>query len=332
MRKFILALSLLSLTMALAQSQPNFHRAHAGIIIVETDSTVRALEPFGGVSERAKAYASAINHYADSLGSGIQIYNMVIPTAVAYYCPSSARQWTKDERKALDDIQTRLSQKVKAVDIYTELACHRDEAIYLRTDHHWAPLGAYYAAQKFATVAGVPFRSLADYDTLAIHNFVGTMFKFSRDAAVKRYPEDFVYFVPRDSSYTATFIKYSLDRNRKVTGESEPVVEPFFKHYNDGSGAAYCTFMGGDTRTVAVDTDCHNGRRLMIVKDSYGNALPPFLFASFEKICVVDFRYFQKSIVEYVKSNGITDILFANNIGHAYTPSTATTYEKMLLR
>ena len=61
----------------------------------------------------------------------------------------------------------------------------------------------------------------------------------------------------------------------------------------------------------------------MIIKDSYGNALPGYLFGSFEDIYVVDFRYFTKNIVQYVKDNQITDILFANNLQHAYARSTA---------
>ena len=33
-----------------------------------------------------------------------------------------------------------LSDSVKAVDIYTALGKHAKEDIFLRTDHHWAPL------------------------------------------------------------------------------------------------------------------------------------------------------------------------------------------------
>ena len=74
---------------------------------------------------------------------------------------------------------------------------------------------------------------------------------------------------------------------------------------------AYCTFMGGDSKIVKVETNAGTGRKLVILKDSFGNALPPFLFASFDEIHVVDMRYFTHNMVEYVNENGITDILFA---------------------
>ena len=69
--------------------------------------------------------------------------------------------------------------------------------------------------------------------------------------------------------------------------------------------------MGGDEVVVKVNTDVKNGRKLLIVKDSYGNALPGYLFGSFEQICVVDMRYFQRNLVQYAKDEEITDMLFA---------------------
>ncbi|MBR2453866.1 MAG: hypothetical protein IKB35_02575, partial [Clostridia bacterium] len=56
-------------------------------------------------------------------------------------------------------------------------------------------------------------------------------------------------------------------------------------------------------------TDCKNGRKLFIIKDSYGNALVPFLTGSFEEIWVADIRYFTKNPIEFMKEQGITDYL-----------------------
>ena len=69
-----------------------------------------------------------------------------------------------------------------------------------------------------------------------------------------------------------------------------------------------------------VRTGMKNHRRLMILKDSFGNAIPGYLFYSFEEIHVVDYRYFGRNMKKYVEENKITDILFANNIFNAYSP------------
>ena len=45
---------------------------------------------------------------------------------------------------------------------------------------------------------------------------------------------------------------------------------------------------------------------------------------------MIDSRYFTKNMVDYVQENGITDILFANNIFKAYSSQTYAKYLKFL--
>lgn len=311
-------------------------RVRRGIIVADSGAMVRAMEPYTGNADNGSAYATAVNRY-QQIFKEAKVYCMVIPNAVALYCPNTAKTWTQDERPIIKSILGKLNAEVKAVDILDTLLVHKEEPIYSRTDHHWAPLGAYYAAKVFAEVAEVPFNDLSCYETRTIHNYVGSMYTFSHDKAIKDAPEDFVYYIPRDVTYNATRINY-----RKVTKKtgrrryksylttSEPEAFGFFRDYEDGSSSAYCTFMGGDTNTTSVKTSTQNGRRLLILKDSYGNALPSCLFASFEEIHVVDCRYFLQNMVDFVKNHGITDILFANNLIHATMPKTSEAYEKFI--
>ena len=303
--------------------------ANAGIIIVGSGEKVRALMAYGCTGKGCTGYAEAANKYKETFPH-VNVYCMVIPTSVEYYCPEKMCNRTNPQRPTIDNVIRHLSPDVKPVDIYETLGEHAEEDIYLRTDHHWAPLGAYYAAQKFAQVAGVPFRDLTSYDRKVVHGYVGSMYGYSKDISVKEAPEDFVYYVPRDVTYTTTYIDYTIDENYRVIGMGRPYKSIFFYKYKDGSGGAYCTFMGSDTRITHVQTSTHNGRRLLILKDSFGNALPGYLFYSFEDIFVVDSRYFTKNMVDYVNENQITDILFANNIFKAYSSHTYSNYVRFL--
>ncbi len=294
--------------------------ANAGILIVGKGNNVRALMAFGGSSRGGANYAQAANKYKEVFGTGVNVYCMVIPTAAEYYTPDAARSRTAPQRPVINNIHSHLAPGVHAVDIYTPLGKHAAEPIYLRTDHHWAPLGAYYAAQKFAQVAHVPFKDLKSYDKHTIHRYVGSMYGYSKDISIKNAPEDFVFYTPKAIAYTTTYIDYTVDRNYHVTSASKPHKGQFFCHFKDGSGAAYCTFMGSDMRITQVRTAVKNHRRLMILKDSFGNAIPGYLFYSFEEIHVVDYRYFGRNMKRYVQENHITDILFANNIFNAYSP------------
>ena len=73
---------------------------------------------------------------------------------------------------------------------------------------------------------------------------------------------------------------------------------------------SYLMFMGGDSNVVKIDTEVKNGRRLLIVNDSYGNAEVPFYTSSFEQVFVVDMRYFERNLVNFIKAMNITDVLF----------------------
>lgn len=55
-----------------------------GIIFTED---YRAVEPFGGSYENGQLFARYLNRYRHFLGDDINIYNMIIPTAAAYYMP-----------------------------------------------------------------------------------------------------------------------------------------------------------------------------------------------------------------------------------------------------
>ncbi len=288
----------------------------AGIIVVGTGDRARALMAFGGSPKGGVGYAETCNKYKQAFPD-VNVYCMVVPSAAAFYTPEKAKGFTRDQLPVLKNIWAHL-EGVKPVDIYTPLGEHADEDIYLRTDHHWSPLGAYYAARKLCEVAGVPFKDLSHYEKKVVHGFVGSMYGYSKDIAIKNAPEDFVYYVPKGIEYTTTYTIYTINENYQVTGEGKPHQGQFFCHFKDGSSSAYCTFMGGDTKLTVVRTGTKNGRRLIILKDSYGNALPGYLFYSFEEIHVIDARYFTKNMKNYVHDNHITDIVFANNIFKAY--------------
>lgn len=301
-----------------------------GIIIVGKPNTARALSTFSCSSAGAAPLAECGNYYKSMLGDGVNVYVAAIPLAAAYYTPNAARQWTKNQESAFNAMFAALKGGVKGVDLYSALAKHASENIYSRTDHHWAPLAGYYAAEAFAKIAGVPFKSLANYDEVVVSNYVGSMHMYSKDSAISASPEKFVYHKPRGIQYTTTYITYSIDSNRKIVGESRPVAGKYF--YDMRGGGAYCSFMGGDSKITQVRTATKNGRRLIIVKDSFGNVLPGYLFFSFEEIHVIDFRYFNKNIKSYVKQHGITDILLASNISFACSQSTMAKYRRFLVQ
>lgn len=303
--------------------------ASSGTIIIGKGENVRALMAFGGTPKGGGGYVELLNTLANEFPN-VNVYAMVAPLATEYYLPAKAAKASNPQKPFIYSIRDRLSPKVKFVDVYDELLQHKKEDIYLRTDHHWAGLGGYYAAKRLAETAGVPFRGLDAYEKHVVKNFVGSMYGYSKDISVKKAPEDFVYYTPTQVGYDAEYVTYSLNKNFKITHESKPFKSAFFKKFKDGNGNAYLTFIGTDQAFVKVKTSTPGNRKILIIKDSYGNAVPGNLFYSFNEVHVIDFRYFTHNLKDYVKKNGITDIAVCFNVFNAYSNGSASKVKKML--
>lgn len=267
-----------------------------GQIVVYMDGHYRAMSMFGGGS--GDVYAASVNNVAADL-PGVRVYSMVIPTPSEYYTPSNFSDYNASQADSINNINSQLNG-VTAVDAVSVLAKHTDEDIYTRTDHHWMSLGAYYAAQAFAKSAGVSFADISKYEKVSVDGYVGTMYSFTdNNADLLNDPETFVYYKPKNS-YTTEY--YSQSYVYQYSGE-------LLQNVGDTS-SLYMTYMGGDGYVTKVTTDVNNGRKLCVVKDSYGNAEIPFYVNSFSEIYVIDMRYFELNLVDFVKEMGITDLLF----------------------
>lgn len=271
-----------------------------GIIVVKHNGHYRALELFGGGT--GNTYVEALNNFHKDLGDDVKIYSMIAPLASEYYTPANYSGFTASQKEVFDSIASRLDDGIVSVDIDTVLGYHTAEDIYFRTDHHWTPLGAYYAAQEFAKAAGLDFKDISTYNKNTIEGFVGTMYAFTQDPNINNDPEDFIYYTPSNLDDCVTE-HYTTD----FTDMSE---WDFFCGVGDPQHNAYLTFMGGDEQVVKVKTNVKNGKKLAVVKDSYGNAVPGYLFGSYEEIYVIDMRYFDLNLVDFIKENGVTDLLF----------------------
>ena len=111
------------------------------------------------------------------------------------------------------------------------------------------------------------------------------MYAYSQDTRILNDPEDFGDHIPSNTYQT---YYYDTAFNYQYDAELNPDMPV------EGS---YLMFMGGDNKIVKIKTDVHNGRKLLVMKDSYGNAEIPFYTGSFEEIYVTDMRYFDCNLV-----------------------------------
>lgn len=274
-----------------------------GVMVTGSGSSVRCFELYGGSFEKGKTYAQYINKYKEQLGDKINVYSMCIPTAFQYYLPTKYLNDYGSQYENLLNIQSNLKNVID-VNVFTVLDEQADKDIYSRTDHHWMPLGAYYAAKQFTTNAGfTDFADLSTYKKVVKKNFLGTMYSFSgNDQRLADNPENFVYYVPANND--------KVKVKQYDTTYNNPVDSVLLDSSITDPASYYMTF-GGDECIREITTNAGTGRNLVIFKDSFGNALAPFLTQSFDKIAVVDIRYCGINAIDLIKKAKATDVLFA---------------------
>lgn len=264
----------------------------------------RAISFYGGLSGIAEEYADVLKDFKLALPH-VKVYSLIAPTAVSFYLPEEYKDYTASEKDNIDYANSLFEGKgVTPVDAYSVLEAHKDEAIYARTDHHWLPLGAYYAAEEFAKTAGVPFNDISDMDTDTRDDYVGSMYTYTSSTILSENPEEFTYYMPRNEYTTEYYNEYfGFDYEGEL----------FMDMTNYSPVNYYLVFMGGDDKIVHISTDVDNDRTLVIFKDSYGNAMVPCLVGSFSEIYVCDIRYFYLNAADFCREVGCTDLLFAMN-------------------
>ncbi len=198
-----------------------------------------------------------------------------------------------DEDAVFDEMHRQFGGQL--VDLRADFAkVAENEQIYYRTDHHWKTAGALLGYQCYRAAMGLSAPVVADYTVEEYEGFRGTLYSkvLDKNAATDTIE---LYRWDGDTALTATY------DNADHAGcydtaklEQKDMYEVFF---------------GGNWNTVTITGGEENGRRLLVLKDSYANALLPFAAADYEKIVAVDLRYYLGSLSELMEREGITDVL-----------------------
>lgn len=273
-----------------------------GCMVVNSGTDhARAIELYGGKDSVGVQYANVLSNFKAKLSDDVRVYCMVVPTSAAYYIPEDHKSSSGDQAWQYQNISSNLNG-VQGVPLYDAMLAHRSEPIYSRTDYHWQPLGAYYAAEQFAQAAEVPFDSLDTYQAVTREGYVGAFARVNKISELYNAPETFTYYKPGNLDELQCWY-YNTDFSGERSGS--------MFHENNSVNASYTVFIGTDECIFRTETKQDNGRVLVIFKDSYGNAMVPFLTGSFSTIYLCDFRFFNTDAKAFVENVGATDVAFA---------------------
>ena len=280
-----------------------------GTYAIRVDNS--AFELYNYSDSRASDYAALVNKTAEKLAGKVTVYDIAIPTAVGIVLPddiAAILPGYTDQGEAIKRIFSKMSDQVITVDCFNNLMRHRDEYLYFNTDYHWNGRGAYYAYESFCNTKGIDAIPLDERTEKQFGGFLGALYwnNCGKDPMLENNPDTVFAYCHKSESASMTF----TDKN----GDSYN-----WKIIMDVSGwkasAKYSTFAGADNPfAVFTNPDVTDGSVCVIVKESYGNALLPYLVDHYSTIYEIDYRYWNGDLIGFALEKEADDLIFANNL------------------
>ena len=213
---------------------------------------------------------------------------------------------SSDQKDAINYIYSKTDSSVKTVALYDLLKAHRDEYLYFRTDHHWTARGAYFAYTAFCEAAKLECKPLDVHETARLDGFVGSMYRYTQSEALKNNPDFVEVFYPTVEASGQFFSGPAMDDGKNLRIISTNITDPASK---------YMAFIQGDKALIKMTTNVGNGQKILLIKESYGNAFAPFLLENYSEVYVLDPRQEGvqgMNLPQFLRDNGIQNVLLLN--------------------
>lgn len=260
-------------------------------------------EKFTFDTDSANVYVDSVNYYAENLSDDIKIYCMIVPTSSEFNIPSEYRYLSGSQKEGIEYSYSNMHEKVIKVDAYSNFEANKNDYLYFKTDHHWTALGAYRAYEAFMNAKGEKSVTIESYKRIdAESKYLGSIYSMTANKRLENNPDNIWYYKPLLS------VDYTCVNRDKTKWSAKQII---FPSYFNGE-RKYAVFMGGDAAYSHISVNSQKYNKILIVKDSFGNAFIPFLLPHYKDIYVVDPRYFTDDIFKLIYDNKIDEVLIIN--------------------
>lgn len=224
---------------------------------------------------------------------------MLVPTAAAILpekLPPLAP--VPDQAAVIERMRQAVGDAVLA-DPTGGLRAGAEHGLFYRTDHHWTTAGAYVGYAELMRARGQePLPESAFVKETVSDAFYGTVYSKANRYTVA--PDRIERWTPKKET-GACAVSWEGGR-----------LDSLYDHSYLAQKDKYRYFLGGNPPLARVTTGVKNGQTLLLLKDSYANALVPFLAQHYETILLVDLRYYSASLRPLLEEAG--DLLVLYNV------------------
>ncbi|WP_335926382.1 DHHW family protein [Paenibacillus lutimineralis] len=238
----------------------------------------------------------------DQATPGLNKYVMLVPTAASLYKDKLPKYaMVGDEEAYLGKVRRLLPPSIHFIDVFPALNAEREQSVFYKTDHHWTTEGAYVAYLELCKQMGLTPQSKEDFNIQrATGEFYGSL--YSKSGFRHLQPDSIDLYLPKDpENYTVTYV------------DEEESTDTLYAMEQLQKKDKYAVFLNGNHALIHIKTAHPDGKKLLVVKDSYANSFIPFLLKHFSEIDVVDLRYYDGELTSFVNEHDIDDMLLLYN-------------------
>ncbi|MEG1705683.1 MAG: DHHW family protein [Clostridia bacterium] len=249
--------------------------------------------------EDVKKNVNILNNFTKKIYENYNIKTelMLVPTATLIYnnmLPKNSK--VNDEEKYILDIYNKFN--FKSINVIDKLKQNTNQDLYFKLDHHWTQNGAYLAYEKWKEVTNIN-ENISYSKQKVADDFYGSLYSKANNYLLK--PDNIDIYINNNIKYNVVYDK-------------EKITNDVYEMNNLNKKDKYTVFLDGNHSIVDITTNVNNDKKLLVIKDSYAHNLIPLLSNHYNKITVLDLRYINGDIKEYIQDMKGADCLFIYNI------------------
>ena len=262
-----------------------------------------AFNYLGFSSANSDNYIKYLNAFAAAMeGTGVNVVSAPCPTAIGILVEPEYLDMLNAARQddMLEYLHSGMTDNIVKVDTFSAMIAHNSEYIYFRTDHHWTALGAYYSYRAICEALGYIPAELDDFEEWDLGEFEGSIYwKVKYPKKLKL--DNVIAYIPQGD------IECSNSKDGYTFYETELLRDTTTANANN----RYLTFIsGGTTITKVVNNSLPDAPNCVLVIDSFGNCMVPFLTQNYNTIYAIDYRkYTRMNLQRFCEQFDIDDVI-----------------------
>ena len=185
--------------------------------------------------------------------------------------------------------------------------------LFFRTDHHWLPQTARWVSQKILQYLSRHYHFETDISRLDKDKFKETIYpqwflgsQGKKVTLAQTDPEDFTLIYPlyeTDLEINVPSIHYTASGDFSITYDMSQLDEKDFYSIKPRHTTMYDAYGYGQRPIIVIhNKQAKNSKKVLLIRDSFGDTALPFLALGMNTIHALDLRLFTGSLKQYILS------------------------------